>query len=144
MRGARHKEFARAMVWIRSRIGLPIDGRPTFLLGLQYSCAQNLRHVKAVKSRTYKRRKARTCSNLFQNSNPHPADGSRNQCRKALPNRKCTFAAPVLLRGAGSWAALLPIRRPGYPEDLRTAASDHGVEPGRDAKNGEGRRACYL
>src|SRR5450759_295546 len=52
-----------------------------------------------------------------------------NQLRQALRNGECPFAAPVLLRGAGSWASLLPLRRPGYPEDLRTAALDRGVEP---------------
>src|ERR1019366_7227024 len=54
---------------------------------------------------------------------------SRNQRRQALRNRECPFAATVLLRGAGSWAGLLPVRRPGNPEDLRTAAPDRGVEP---------------
>src|SRR5664280_3854423 len=53
MRGARHKEFARAMVWIRSRIGLPIDGRPTFLLGLQDSCAQTYGNAAVASARPY-------------------------------------------------------------------------------------------
>src|ERR1019366_2783620 len=71
---------------------------------------------------------------------PHPDRDSRlhcrpsdcdpsNQLRKALRNRECTFAATVLLRSPGSWPSLLPLRCPGYPEDLRPATPDRGVEP---------------
>src|ERR1019366_2197771 len=45
------------------------------------------------------------------------------------PNGECTFAAPVLLRGAGLWAGLLPLWGPGNPEDLCPAAPDRRVEP---------------
>ena len=69
----------------------------------------------------------------------HPSHcGPDCQLRQALRNRECTAAAQVLLRGIGSPAGLLRLRRPGNAKDLCAAAPDCGTEPlgGRQERGG--------